>query len=92
MPEAECLLQLRTAQIQIAVLEPQFFAHLRILVHRVRQGLRFAEDDKALCQQLHLARRQTRVIRFFVAVTDFALHLNHALHMQRFRMVEVLRR
>ena len=92
MAELQRLLHGWAAQIQVAVLQPQLLAHLRVLVHGVGQGLGLGQHRQGRGRQLHLAGEEPGVVGAFVPQADLALHLHHALQVHALRLVEVLLR
>ncbi|MCU5786542.1 hypothetical protein B27N_01545 [Alcanivorax marinus] len=77
--ELEALQRLRTAQIQIAVLEAHFLAGGGVLVQLERRGLGLVEDGHALAQHLDVAGGHARIADRLVAQAHAAFQLQHVL-------------
>ena len=79
-PQPQVAVHALAAQIQIAVAQPQFFAHLFVVVHRHLEGQVAAhavEHRDGAGQHLDLAGGQAVVDRFGGTVAHRALHLEH---------------
>ena len=87
--ELERLLHSRTAQVKVAVFQPQFLPHMGAVVHGIGQGPGLAQHGQAMGPQLHLAGEQAGVVGAFVPVADHTGHPHHALQMHALRQTEI---
>ncbi len=72
MPQADVRLQARTAQVEVAVAQPDVLRHRAVLGDLKRRRLRFVEQTNLAGQHFHFAGRQLRIHRLVSATLHVA--------------------
>ena len=91
MAEAQPLYHFRTAQVQVAVLQPQLVLHARV-IQREGQRVGLADDLQLHRTQFHGAGGQLFVHGLLIAQADGAFHRNHGFIFQFVRRRKFFRR
>ena len=86
--EHEVLLHLRTAQIEVTILQANHLIDVDAILNVERRRLRLVQDAQLRADDLDLTRIDIRVDRLFAARTNLAAHGDAELITQGLRLVE----
>ena len=88
MAQRQVVLELRPAQIEIAVLQPRLFRHVLVFGNRERRRLRLVQDPHFPRAHFHFTARQRQVHRVRRAALHLAEDGDDKLRTQRLRLVQ----